>query len=343
MSVYLDKKYINMIAQSLPRFHWQKDSVATCRCPVCGDSEKNKSKTRFYFFVAKNIYFVKCHNCGYANSFSRFLEQVNKPVYDDYLLEILKDKYGEQPVAAEKMDETELELVAAKSAPAFQPISRSLLGDSLDKLPEDHPAVVYVSIRQIPKNQWHRLHHTNDFSTIASEFDQKVAPDERLLIPFYNQSGEMFALQGRALNVGPNTIRYVTLRVPDRDDLKIYGMETVDISKPVYIVEGPLDSLFLPNAVAFAGASVDLSRLPIPKENIVFVYDNEPYNREICKLMIRVAQANYKVCVWPTSIEQKDINDMVTKGGLTNIKEIIDNNTFTGLRAHLEISQWRRK
>ena len=62
MSIYLDKKYINLISPTLEKFKWKKDNLANCRCPICGDSELSKTKARGYFFTSDNSYFYKCHN-----------------------------------------------------------------------------------------------------------------------------------------------------------------------------------------------------------------------------------------------------------------------------------------
>ena len=64
MTVYIDKKFINLMSGQLERFSWKKDNLANCRCPICGDSSKNKVKARGFFFEKKGEYFYKCHNCS---------------------------------------------------------------------------------------------------------------------------------------------------------------------------------------------------------------------------------------------------------------------------------------
>ena len=77
----------------------------------------------------------------------------------------------------------------------------------------------------------------------------------RLVIPFFDKSGKMFAYQGRAF--GNEQPRYITLKLEDNKE-KIYGLERIDFEDHVYVVEGPLDSLFLDNCLAVAGADLDL-------------------------------------------------------------------------------------
>jgi hypothetical protein len=50
-----------------------------------------------------------------------------------------------------------------------------------------------------------------------------------------------------------------------------------------------------------------------------------------------------KICVWPDTIQQKDINDMVISGmHPSEIQHIIDSNTFEGLIATMKMNQWSR-
>ena len=63
------------------------------------------------------------------------------------------------------------------------------------------------------------------------------------------------------------------------------------------------------------------------------IFDNQPKSREVCKLMSKYVDRNYNVVIWPESITQKDINDMV-KDGL-DVQDIVNNNTYNGLSANL--------
>ena len=86
----------------------------------------------------------------------------------------------------------------------------------------------------------------------------------------------MFAFQGRAF--GNEIPKYITITLdPDKD--KIYGLNRLDKTKPIQVVEGPIDSMFLDNCIAVAGA--DFTRLE--KENTTIIFDNERRNVEILK------------------------------------------------------------
>ena len=94
MHAFLDKKFINLVSGQLERFKWQRPTLANCRCPLCGDSQKNKNKCRGYFYERDGRYYYKCHNCGAACTVSGFLEQVSPALYSEFRLEWIKEKGG---------------------------------------------------------------------------------------------------------------------------------------------------------------------------------------------------------------------------------------------------------
>ena len=109
------------------------------------------------------------------------------------------------------------------------------------------------------------------------------------------------------------------------------------------MVEGPIDSLFLDNAVAMVGAG-GVGSIPdhLKNSDLVFVLDNEPRNRQIANLMERLLEIGHKVCIWPRSNEFKDVNDMIL-GGMSKreIEKQIDANTHMRLSGTLALGRWR--
>ena len=124
----------------------------------------------------------------------------------------------------------------------------------------------------------------------------------------------------------------------DEDAPKIYGLERVNKSDAIYVVEGPFDSLFLENCVAMAGADLDLRSLGW--SNYICVYDNEPRNREIVKRISKSIDRGDKVVIWPKHIQQKDINDMYLAGH--NVLDLVKSNTCQGLNAKAKLNNWKR-
>ena len=127
----------------------------------------------------------------------------------------------------------------------------------------------------------------------------------------------------------------------DEEAPKVFGLDTLNINKTVYVVEGPIDSMFLYNAIAMAGADINLSYLN--KGKTVFVFDNEKRNSEIIKRIEKTIESGYSVCIWPDYMPFKDINDMIMAGFSTSdIQSLIDKNTHSGMAALLALNVWKR-
>ena len=326
MTSYIDKKYINLVSSTLEKFKWKKQNLANCRCPLCGDSEANQNKARGYFFEKNNVYFYRCHNCGASLNVYGFLELISPSLFKQYCLE----RFTEKDV---KIEETKLVVKHSQSfiTPKYQ---------FIDDLSENHKAIEFLKKRKIPKDKWKLFGYTDKFGdyakTISSHY--KLINDERLLIPIYDEHNQFVGAQGRSFeNVQP---RYITLK-KDEDVKMVYGIERIDPSQPVFVVEGPIDSLFLSNSIACLGLGNFLEiRKMFLNMNLIFVVDNEPRNRSVSNIMKTLISNNEKICIFPSFIKEKDINDMVLND--INVYDIINNNTFSGAGAMLAFNTWRK-
>ena len=119
---------------------------------------------------------------------------------------------------------------------------------------------------------------------------------------------------------------------------KIYGLDKVDVSKPIYIVEGPFDSTFIENAVAMCGSDVDIGTLGW--SDYIWVLDNEPRNKQIVDRISKLIDRGQKVVIWNSEIKQKDLNDMVLSG--LKVKKVVESNTYHGLNAKVKFNGWKR-
>jgi len=330
MSTYIDKKYINLVSPQLERFKWKSTDLANCRCPFCGDSQKNKRKARGFFFPMKNDYFYKCHNCGAGHSLYRFLEYVAPALVKEYALERWRNGENRNSNYIKPIEEN----IALPKAELKLP--------KVSSLPTDHPARQYLEKRKVPHLD--RFYFTDGFGDWVRSIEPKystIPNDERIVIPFVNKKGELLAAQGRCLSGSKNVIRYITVKF-SKDSRAIYGEDRLDYSKRIYAVEGPIDSVFLHNAVALAGC--ELAHATKLFSDCVIVYDNEPRNFEIVQKMESAIRNNYTVCVWSDNITEKDINDMVL-GGKTaeEVQRIIDECACSGLTALTKFTQWRMR
>ena len=314
-----------MLSPRLDKFKKVRDNLFNFRCPYCGDSQKFTNKARGYFYRKKNDFFYRCHNCAKGTTFGKVLEYIDPETYKQYVMERWR---GDAP----NTKEPEFNFTAPKFKKK-DPKLESLT--PINKLNTDHPARQFVESRQIPEEFYSDLYLCSKFFEWAKigTLVPRRQEHPRLVIPFRDETGEVFASQGRAF--GKETPKYLTVKFDDKP--KIFGLDRVDFAKRYYVVEGPIDSMFLNNCLAVAGA--DFRHLPPGDATIVL--DNEPRSREIIKQMERLIHQEHELVIWPTTITQKDINDMVL-AGVEDIQTIIDNNTFSGLEATMNLSAWKR-
>ena len=340
--LYIDNKYAKILGTRLRNFKEKKDNTWNFSCPVCGDSSKNKLKARGYIYPREQDLLVKCHNCGYGSNIGNLIKYVDPMLYDEYVLERYKagaSKYTDHKDVKKTNVITETPTIELLEDDILEGLSR------LDKLPLTHPAVQYVVNRKIPKDKWSLLYFAPKFkafvNSVTPKFQEPIQDEHpRMVIPYFTPAGKCFAFQGRAY--GKEEPKYYTIKVDETQE-KIYGLDRVDYSKPILIVEGPIDSLFLPNCLAVSGSSFDLPTIRSILPNATLVMDNEPRSKEITKLLEKNIQAGYNVCMFPEHIEQKDINEMILSGRSQNeIIETINTNTFKGIEAKLRFSTWKK-
>ena len=340
MSYFIDVKYLEQIGHRLPLFVKKKADLWNCRCVICGDSQKNKRRTRGFFYRQRSDLYYKCHNCDISQHFGTFLKNFDSFLYQQYVFE--RYSKGENGPKAHKNleDVFEMTFEAPKPKP---PEERKLaeISQALNTLPDDHPAVVYCTKRKIPLDRLKDIRyiaHSADIVQIAPQYEGIIESKEpRILFPFYYKG----SLVGATMrDIGRSSLRYVMAKFSDEAP-SIFNYDAVDTSKRFYVVEGPIDSLFLPNAMACNGTSFGkLEYMDIPKENAVIVFDNQPRNEQVCKIMEKYVNLGYNVCLWPQNVHEKDINDMVLAGH--NVQRIIDDNVSSGLLAKLNFTKWRK-
>ena len=151
----------------------------------------------------------------------------------------------------------------------------------------------------------------------------------------YDKDKILIGFQGRSL--GPNSVKYITVMINDNAQ-KVYGLDQVDSQKPIYIIEGPFDATLVQNAVAMCGSDLDIRSFGW--SDYIYVYDNEPRNREIVNRIAKTIDRGDKVVIWPTSVVEKDINDMVLGG--QNIMGVLESNTYSGLQAKVKFNNWKK-
>ena len=319
---HVDSKFIGLLSSKLEKFKRVKSNLYNFRCPVCGDSKKNKSKTRGYLYGMKADVNFKCHNCGASMTLSGFLKHLDPVLHKQYVFERFKQgTTGRATVVEEPKFHFE--------TPKFKTKIR------LPKASENPSSDGYLTARKLDSTQFYYAEGFKKFvNTLKQTFEDTKYDEERIIIPLYYEKN-LIGLQGRSL--GPSKVKYITVMLND-DAPKIYGLDNIRKDAPVYITEGPFDSTFIRNSIAMCGADANVDRWGI--SNPVWIYDNEPRNIEIVRRIGNTIDSGDSVVIWPNSIDDKDINDMVMSG--LDVQSVIESNTYSGLEAKLKFNTWKK-
>ena len=323
---FIDAKYINLISPQLVKFAKKKSDLYTFRCPYCGDSQKHRNKTRGYFYRKRNDYFYKCHNCGIGRTFTNFLKDQSPALHDEYIMERYKEgltgKGSNTAVPDFKIP-----------APVFR---KDIFSDlkKVETLNKEHPARAYLSQRQIPEDLFSIFYYAEDFNAWAKLSNNQK--ESRIVIPLMSSDGKVFGHQGRSLDKNTK-LRYITT-ILDKSFPKLFGLDRVNNTKKIYVTEGPFDSLFLSNAIAMCGSDVTLDGTEF--NDLVYVLDNEPRNKEIVAKYEKLISSGNSIVIWPRIVNEKDINDMKMSGH--NVQNLVECNTYQGLEAIIKLNAWKK-
>lgn len=325
---FIDTKYIGLVSSRLQKFKKVKSNLYNFRCPICGDSQKNKTKARGYLYQVKNNTNYKCHNCGVSLSFNNFLKDIDITLHKQYVFEKYKNgvsgKNFQTPNPEFNFQKPEFFTKNEKSEMLKIPVAA-----------ENGKAKEFLENRKLNP---YKFYYTPNFkkwtNTLQQTFDNTYYDEERIVIPLFYKK-KLIGFQGRS--IGPSQVKYITIML-DEDAPKIYGLDEVNSNETIYITEGPFDSTFIKNSIAMCGADVDISSFGW--SNIVYVYDNEPRNREIVNRISKTIDKGNKVVIWNTDTKEKDINDMVLSG--LDVQSMVECNTYQGLEAKLKFTNWKK-
>lgn len=224
---------------------------------------------------------------------------------------------------------------------------------SVDAIPMDlmlqnvphHFSVSYLHERNIPEERFNRLWFIKDeekLENLSPKYEGRIAGNaSRILFPFCDRNKKLLAVSGRALD--DKSLRYLMVRLADDAGPLIYGLDFWDSTQTTYVVEGPFDSLFLPNALAAGGTDLQKVKDVVPQDNAIIVFDNQPRNVEVCYHMEKAIEDGWTICIWPKKVLEKDINDMINAGeDVGKVLDTLNSNSFSGMKAKMAMSKWRK-
>ena len=320
----IDTKYIGLVSSRLQKFKKVKADLYNFRCPICGDSQKHKNKARGYIYAIKNNANFKCHNCGASLSLNNFIKQLDTTLHKQYCLEKFKEGHsgGKNFVVEEPKFEFK------------KPVFRKKI--DLPKASEVKIAKQYLDNRKLDSTKFYYTDKFKEWSNTQKQTFDYIGKDEpRIIIPMYDTEKKLIGFQGRSLV--PNSVKYITIMI-DEDAPKIYGLDQVNQEKPIYIIEGPFDASLVENSIAMCGADVDIGSLGW--SDYIYVYDNEPRSKEITARIAKTIDRGDKVVIWPSSLQEKDVNDMILGGH--QVMNMLNSNTYSGLKAKIKFNNWKK-
>ena len=331
---WIQEKYVRLLAHTVERYKVVSDSPLSVnfRCPICGDSKKSKRKARgFVFRTPDGDFRYKCHNCGDSRSLRSLLKTIDPTLYREYVAEVTLKP---QVAPLESVREKDLRTTASNDQ-----VSINVDLPRLVDLPESHPAVKYWTERRIPRDRMADAYWTDAYfrwvndTLIPDKFTDKALARDcgRIVLPFRDDRKRITAMTARS--VGGQEPKYVAIKL--LHPVSPFGSDRVDPKSTVIVLEGPIDSMFIRNAVAMG-----TSNRKVDFPNRIMVFDNEPRAPAIVSIMERAIADGETVVVWPKDVAQKDVNDMVLAG--LDPESIIRSRAFSGLRARIELNDWRR-
>jgi transcription elongation factor Elf1 len=330
------------------------------RCPICGDSSKvvNKKRGHLYWDHQKQTYVFKCYNCGIYMNLCSLLKNKYPEMYKAF---IYSNFINRNPSTTTKVQTKHFEKVVNKDV-------ENLLNDLFEsktiktiKKVDDMEVLGYVYDRKIPLENVKRLYYCDNFYekiykpikkllNSEMEFTGSMREDKRIFWIIKNRNNNIVGIQGRSILKDPK-IRYLTTKISG--EAMIGNIERININEQIYITEGYIDSLFLPNAISLNCASFEPSLnvlYGLDVKHLVFVYDNEPYNeniresvKKVIDLSIKTKNIKLGVCLFPKELKSigKDVNQYIQKGiDQTQLINIIKSNTFYGIDAKLKFIKW---
>ena len=340
MSQWEDRNIINDLP--LETSIVSRGNVIKAKCPNCSD---HKERLYFLWSDKRNQTIVYCHR-GSCDLGGITLKSFVKRFYPNLYLDYFRGHTSRAKKIQKSLTETVRIEIKKKRFNLFKNREQPHNCTMLEHLHINHKARKYVQQRKIPRAKWNNLYYCSSFNKLAEYYghdSSKWLNEDRLIIPFWNKNKDIIFIQGRSFNPR-STLRYITIKVVD-DALKIWGLDNIDTNNIIYVTEGPIDAMFLPNAIAMGGADISDKKLMKILEvddpsKIVFAYDNEPKNDGICKKMEEKIRSGFSIILWNSRIvNQKDVNDMVLAGfDINKIKDMV----FNGIRAKVRFKRWKK-
>lgn len=334
---FLEEQYLRRLSYKLRNYKEKGGHVYNFSCPVCGDSAKKKNKARGYAFDKSGSLLVKCWNCGYSSSFPKFLESQDALLHQEFVMERFKERGIKQSSEIAFIEEM------ANTLPVETKHYVPNIFDGLPAvkdLPSSNEARAYADKRMLPMDKFD-MFYAQKFVEWTQGHSEKFrswrdSDHSRIVFPFYARDGHVMGYAARALN--GEEPKYYRIFVGDNEKERFFGMDKLDETKQVYVLEGEIDSMFIPNALAMSNGKLDVYYNP----DAIYIPDCDVRNIHIMKGVEKLIDRNLNVCMLPPD-DAKDINELVMNGySEQQLVDLIHKHTYRGLTAKLHFHKWKK-
>lgn len=338
--LFIQKNYADQLGSRLSLFKVQSYSPyrSNFRCPICGDSQKNRRRKRAYIIENGGQLYFHCHNeCG-TLSFESLLRNYFSDVYATYKLDLLANLQlnNKRVRSYEKEEYIDVDAINQEyeiNLPLVETVPR---------------AYEYLKRRCIPEKFFSEIYFTMNFHKFINEIkpgkfesSMESTKEPRIVMPMKDFDGKVFGVIARSLLPNP-FMRYLTVKF-DESKPKVFGLDRLNLNKVGYVVEGPIDSFFIDNGIALAGTDGHPDDIFSSKDDYVMVLDNQPRSKSVLKKYEKYIDMGCKVFIWPSHIKSKDINDCIKDGmSIEGINSLIRLNTYTGLKLKMMFNAWKK-
>jgi hypothetical protein len=331
---FVEEEYLRRVSYKLRNFKNKGHHKYSFSCCLCGDSLKSKSKARGSAYDVGGTLLVSCFNCGYSSNFNNWLKEVDPLLHKEFIVESFKSKITGTKKELEVEDYFAVAATKKYKPNIFAPL------DEIKYLPADNIAKKYADSRMLPFDT-REMYYVEKFVDWTHGHTDKFkswtdSDHPRIVFPFKARDGHYIGYTARSLQ--GEEPKYYRIFIDDEEKERFYGIDRLDESKQVFVLEGEVDSMFLPNAIAVSNGKLDTYF----NKDAIYLPDMDSRNGHIVKGIGKLVDRGLKVCLLPDGVE-KDINAMVMNGfGIDNLVKLIYDNTYQGLEAKLKFSTWRK-
>ena len=326
------------------------------RCPVCGDSHKNKNSTRLHLYHKNGKDGIQCFNgdCqlnGRVYNLYSFLKSFYPNLLENYKrenfiqnLSHLSGNTSEDVFASiltknspddanesndfGSIDSWFPESIESTTPEVVKPVLTHNLFDYFENILEHDEAIAYLAKRGFD-------YFNSKFEWYFGKRDLRIGDKlykltNSLIIPLYYDK-EMYGFYSRNIH----SKEFFTYMPEQNIGFKIAFWFQIDKEKECYIFEGIFDALSMreDNVIALMGAKIPEERLKELKKPI-FVLDNDKTG---ILNSIEYAKKGYKVYIQPDIYREKDMNELMLNHPELDVSKMIKENLYSGISAEIRL------